>query len=70
MTNQFTDTNLPAGTCSSNTKLLKTDNGDGSTAYESNSTTTELLQGDILVTITPKSSSSKMLILMSIDLEC
>jgi len=65
VTNQFTDTNLPAGTVLQIQNFSRY-NGDGSTAYQSNSTTT-LAASDILVTITPKSSSSKMLILMSIE---
>ena len=65
VTNQFTDTNLPAGTVLQIQNFSRY-NGDGSTAYSSISSTT-LAASDILVTITPKSSSSKMLILMSIE---
>ena len=65
VTNQFTDTNLPAGTIVQIQNFSRY-SGDGSTAYQS-TTSTSLVATDIVVTITPKYSSSKMLIHMSIE---
>ena len=48
----------------SNTKLSRYEDCDGSTAYQS-TRSTSLVATDIVVTITPKYSSSKMLIHMS-----
>ena len=66
VTNQFTDTNLPAGTVLQIQNFTKY-NGDGvGSSYTSVSSTT-LAASEVAVTITPKSSSSKILILMSIE---
>ena len=61
VTNQFTDTNLPAGT------IVQIQNFSRYSGDNLSTTSTSLVATDIVVTITPKYSSSKMLIHMSIE---